>query len=247
MAVLEIENPAAGVRLLRMNRPEKHNALNSDLTEALLRALQEAGTDDDCRAIVLTGAGKSFCAGADTSEFAGLSDADGTLALARADLTTRLHAVFNETDRPIIAAVRGNALGGGAGLMLACDMVVAAEDMRFGYPELRHGIVPAVVMANLVRQLGRKTAFALVATGRLLDGREAAELGLANESVGADAVTDRALEIATGLAAWSPVALRTTKRLFYRVADLPLAAALQVGRDTNIVMRGFQRGKGGAA
>lgn len=243
MAVLEIEEPADGVRLLRLNRPDKHNALDTALTQALLDALRDAGRER-CRAVILTGAGASFCAGADTTEFSALSGDDQTLATARADLTAQLHAVFTEIGVPVIAAVHGNALGGGAGLALACDIVIAAEDMMFGYPELRHGVVPAIVMANLVRQIGRKAAFRLVATGRIIGGEEAERLGIVSESVPPELVSVRAMEIASRIAAWSPVAMRATKRLFHRVAELPIHQALEAGRDANVIMRGFSRSKG---
>ena len=136
------------VRLLRLNRPEKHNALNTALTTALLDALRQADRDDAVRAVVLTGNGKSFCAGADTGEFSALTPEQPDAVLRRADLTTDLQLVFSRMVKPVIGAVHGNALGGGAGLALACDLTVMAEDVRFGYPELRHGIVAAVVMRD---------------------------------------------------------------------------------------------------
>lgn len=247
MTELLVEDRDSGVRILTLNRPDKHNALNTALTQALLDALHAANRDARCRAIVLTGAGRSFCAGADTTEFATLSGDDPRVALERADLTTRLHSAFTEIDKPVVSAVRGNALGGGAGLALACDLMVAADDMRFGYPELRHGIVAAVVMANLVRQLGRKSAFALLATDRTIDGKEAVRLDLALDSQPAADVLPRAVEVAATMAAWSPLAMATTKRLFYRVCDLPLAEALQAGRDANMVMRCFRRAQPRAA
>lgn len=241
MNELLIEDVGDGVRLLTMHRPQKHNALNTALTQALLDALHAADRDDACRAIVLVGAGRSFCAGADTSEFATLSGDGGQAAVDRADLTMRLHAAFSQISKPVVSAVQGNALGGGAGLALACDLMVVSDDVRLGYPELRHGIVAAVVMANLVRQLGRKTAFALVATGRPIGAEDALRLGLALDTVPADKITTRAISVALSMAAWSPQAMAATKRLFYRVCDLPLAEALQVGRDTNTLMRSFRK------
>lgn len=246
MNELLIDNDGA-VRVITLNRPGKHNALDTALTTALLAALREAGDDDSCRAIVLTGAGKSFCAGADTGEFAHLSGDDPQAAADRADLTSRLHGVFSQVPKPIVSAVRGNALGGGAGLALACDLMVVADDMRFGYPELQHGIVAAIVMANLVRQIGQKAAFGLVATGRLIGGQEALGLGIALESTGADEVLPRALRVAAGMAAWSPLAMAATKKLFYRVSELSLAEGLQAGRDTNMLMRGFRKASAPAA
>lgn len=228
------------VRVLTMNRPEKHNALNTELTTRLLEALQDADRDADVHALVLTGNGKSFCAGADTSEFSALVPENAQAVDQRADLTMNLHLVFSKISKPVVAAVKGNALGGGAGLALACDMTVVAEDVRLGYPELRHGILPAIVMSNLVRQLGRKDAFELVTLGEILDGARCRELRIANRVCPADEVLQEALAIATRLAEWKQLALRATKRLFHRVADLPLATGLEVGRDANVMMRAYR-------
>jgi enoyl-CoA hydratase/carnithine racemase len=157
MTQLLIEDRGA-VRILIMNRPDKHNALNTELTQRLLDALRSAESDSSINAVVLTGAGKSFCAGADTTEFSSLVPEDPSAVTRRADLTTSLHLIFSQMSKPVISAVRGNALGGGAGLAIACDMVVMADTVRFGYPELKHGIVAAVVLANLVRQLGKHSS-----------------------------------------------------------------------------------------
>jgi enoyl-CoA hydratase/carnithine racemase len=240
MTQLLIENRGA-VRILTMNRPDKHNALNTELTQGLLDALRAAEADSSINAIVLTGAGKSFCAGADTSEFSSLLPDDPGAVTRRADLTTSLHLVFSQMAKPVISAVRGNALGGGAGLAIACDMVVMADTVRFGYPELKHGIVAAVVLANLVRQLDKKQAFELVAMADPIDGPRALALGLCNRVVPNSDVLDVALQIADRLAEWSPIAMATTKRTFHRAADLTLAQALEVGRDANVMMRGFKK------
>lgn len=244
MQHLLIENHGA-VRVLTLNRPEKHNALNTVLTQELLDNLRAADLDDTVRAVVLTGAGKSFCAGADTTEFSALVPEDPGAVGRRADLTTALHLVFSQMSKPVVAAVRGNALGGGAGLAIACDLVVMADDVRFGYPELRHGIVAAVVLANLVRQAGRKQAFELVSLATPIDGTAAQALGLCNRVVPDAEVLDCARSLATTLAGWSPMAMATTKRTFHRAADLALGAALDVGRDANVMMRGFRKAAGG--
>lgn len=228
------------VRVLTMNRPEKHNALNTALTHALLDSLRAADADPAVNAVVLRGAGKSFCAGADTTEFSSLVPDDPQAVNARADLTTSLHLVFSQMNKPVVAAVCGNALGGGAGLAIACDLVVMSETARFGYPELKHGIVAAVVLANLVRQLGRKQAFELVSMAEPINGHDAKALGLANRVVPDQEVFDTALQMASKLAAWSPLAMATTKRTFHRASDLSLADALDVGRDANVMMRGFR-------
>ena len=233
------------VRIATLNRPDVHNALDGRLTAMLLEALRQADADERVRAIVLCGKGRSFCAGADTKEFATLVPDNAGAVNRRADLTSSLHLAFSRLSKPVVAAVTGNALGGGAGLALACDMVVMAGNARLGYPELRHGLVPAVVMANLVRQLGPKHAFELVAMGEPIDGARAHALGLANRVVAEEEVLDAAIAMAARLAGWSAVAMSTTKRLFHRMSDLPLEPALAVGRDANVIMRGF-RDRGGS-
>ena len=172
MNELLVEDRGA-VRILTMNRPEKHNALNTALTQSLVDALRDADTATDVHAVVLTGAGKSFCAGADTTEFSALVPEAPHAVGERAQLTANLHLAFSRMAKPVIAAVRGNALGGGAGLAIACDMAVMSATVRFGYPELKHGIVAAVVMSNLVRQMGRKHAFELLAMAEPIDGARA--------------------------------------------------------------------------
>jgi enoyl-CoA hydratase/carnithine racemase len=229
------------VRVLTLNRPDKHNALNTQLTQQLLDALRATELDDTVHAVVLTGAGKSFCAGADTREFSSLVPDNPTAVMRRADLTTALHLSFSQLSKPVIAAVHGNALGGGAGLAIACDLVVMAEDVKFGYPELQHGIVAAVVLANLVRQVGAKHAFELVSMANAIDGARALQLGLANQVVPSERVLPVAMEMAQRLASWSPIAMATTKRTFHKACDLSLAQALDVGRDANVMMRGFKK------
>ena len=132
-------------------------------------------------------------------------------------------------------------MGGGAGLAIGCDMMVAGTDLKFGYPEVKHGIVPALVMTGLQRQLGRKIAFELISLGRTLGAEEVLALGLANRVAAPDAVLDTAFGIAEAWAAASPVAMAAAKALFYRVADLPYDAAMAAGRDVNALMRGFRK------
>jgi enoyl-CoA hydratase/carnithine racemase len=235
---LLIENRGA-VRILTMNRPEKRNALNSELTKALFEALRAADADESVGAIVLTGAGQGFCAGADLSEFKELRDP--AAADDRAELTMNLHLVFSRIAKPVVTAINGAAMGGGAGLAIAGDLAVMAEGAKLGYPEVRHGIVAAIVMANLVRQVGRKAAFELVALGEPIDAPQALRLGMVNRVTTQDAVVTDAVALAEKLAAVKRPAMAETKRLFHEVADLPLAQALERGRDTNRRMRNFQQ------
>ncbi len=235
-----VENKGA-VRIVRMNRPDKLNALNTELTQTLLDTLVAADAEDGVRTVVLAGVGRSFCAGADLAEFRDLTPEHQHRVLARADLTCRLQSQLQEMKKPVVSAVQGAAVGGGAGLAIACDMMVAGADLKFGYPELKHDIVPALVMTGLQRQLGRKAAFEMISLGRLVGAEEAQALGLANRVVAADAVVDTAVEIAEQWAQANPMAMAAAKALFYRVADLPFDAAMAAGRDVNALMRGFRR------
>src|ERR1700694_6016490 len=167
---LLVENRGA-VRILTLNRPEKRNALNTELTKALLDAMRAADADESVACIVLTGAGPGFCAGADLAEFKGLKDPQA--AETRAELTMQLHLVFSRISKPVICAINGAAMGGGAGLAIAGDLAVMAEGAKLGYPETKHGIVAPIVLGNLVPQVGRKAAFELVATGEPIDAARA--------------------------------------------------------------------------
>jgi enoyl-CoA hydratase/carnithine racemase len=231
------------VRILTMNRPEKRNALNSELTQALLDALKKADEDEGVGCIVLTGEGQGFCAGADLAEFKGLQDPQA--AERRADLTMQLHLLFSKISKPVVTAINGAAMGGGAGLAIAGDMAVMAEGAKLGYPETKHGIVAAIVMANLVRQVGRKAAFELVALGEPIDAAQALRLGMVNRVVPPEALLKETLSIAEKLAGVARPAMGETKRLFHEVADLALGPALERGRDTNRRMRNFQKLGGG--
>jgi enoyl-CoA hydratase/carnithine racemase len=227
------------VRILTLNRPEKRNALNTELTRSLLESLRKADADEGVGCIVLTGAGQGFCAGADLGEFKGLKDPQA--AEARAQLTMELHLSFSKVRVPVICAINGAAMGGGAGLAIAGDLAVMASDAKLGYPETKHGIVAAIVLGNLVRQVGRKAAFELVAFGDPIDAEKALSLGLVNHVVPPDALLAFTIEKAQKLAAVDRTALAETKKLFHEVADLPLDKALEKGRDTNRRMRNFDK------
>lgn len=240
MAELLIEDRGA-VRTLTLNRPEKRNALDNALTAALLEGLRAADADDAVNAIVLTGAGPAFCAGADLGEFKDLTAVNQPLVARRAELTTRLHEAFARLSKPVITAINGPAMGGGAGLALAGDLALMAESAKLGYPEVKHGIVAAIVMPNLVRQVGRKAAFELLATGRPVGAARALELGMVNRVVPDAGLMAAALELAGELAALSRPAMATTKALFYQVTELPFGEALALGREANQRMRAFRK------
>lgn len=235
---LLVENRGA-VRILTLNRPEKRNALNTELTRALLEALRAADADEAVGCVILTGAGPGFCAGADLGEFRDLADPQA--AAARAELTMQLHLAFSRISQPVVTAINGAAMGGGAGLAIAGDLALMAENATLGYPETKHGIVAAIVLANLVRQVGRKAAFELVSLGEPIDARRALALGMVNRVEPLPRLMEEALRLADKLAAASRPAMAQTKRLFHEVSDLPLAAALERGRDANRRMRAFAK------
>ena len=233
-----LEERKGAVRILTMNRPQKRNALNRELAQALLDALRKAD-EEDVGAIVLTGAGPAFCAGADLEEFRQTTDA--AAGEKRAQLTTELHLAFPRIRVPVVTAINGSAMGGGAGLAIAGDLAVMAEGAKLGYPETRHGIVAAIVMANLVRQAGRKAAFELVSLGEPVDAAKALQLGLVNEVVSPESLLGRAVQLAEKLAAVHRPAMAETKRLFHQVADLPFEAAIERGREANVRMRHLKK------
>lgn len=234
-------NPAPEVRLITMNRPEKLNAMNVSAYEHLIGALKAADADSAVRVIVLTGAGRAFCAGADVGEFAELTPDREELVAYRAQLTHDLHRTIPALAKPVMAAVNGAAVGGGCGLALACDITIASDKARFGYPEITHGLVPAVVLANLTKVVGHKAAFDLVSSGRIIPAGEAMDLDMVTRVVPHDDLMGEALAHALKLAERVPAALQATKRLFHMVKDLPLIEGLEAGRQFNIEMRGYQR------
>jgi enoyl-CoA hydratase/carnithine racemase len=240
MSELLIEHRGA-VRILTLNRPDKRNALNQALTQALLDGLRAAEAAESVGSIVLTGAGPAFCAGADLAELKELTPDKAQLVERRAELTMQLHGIFSRLSKPVVTAVNGAAMGGGAGLALAGDVALMAATAKLGYPEVKHGIVAAVVMANLVRNVGGKAAFELVAGGEPVDAARALALGLVNRVSAPDALMADACALAEKFAAVDRQAMAATKTLFYRVRDLPFAQALEEGRDVNKRMRAFRK------
>jgi methylglutaconyl-CoA hydratase len=172
---------AAAVATITLNRPHKRNALNAAMVAGLKAAVAELGPEPEVRVIVLTGAGSDFCAGADLEQLDALAaTADPLANLRDAQSLGELFVQMRNAPKPIVAAVRGSAIAGGAGIAGACDLVLAADDAVFGYPEVHLGFVPAMVMALLRRTVGEKHAFELVARGDRIAAGEAYRLGLVN-------------------------------------------------------------------
>jgi methylglutaconyl-CoA hydratase len=226
-----------GVMTLRLNRPEKRNALDSTTIEALHAALDQAELDAAVRVIVLRGAGKDFCAGADLEELLASAtlpaEQNQANALRLGSIFTRLRVLA----KPVVAVVQGRALAGGAGLATAADLVIAAESSQFGYPEVQRGFVPAMVMTMLRRVAGEKRAFDLVATGRLLTASEALAVGLVSRVVPEADLETASQEVIGRLAAASPNALALIKQLFYQLDDRTIDEGIELGAQVNAIAR----------
>ena len=228
---------ASGVARITLQRPEKRNALNLELIAALRQALARAAQQDDVRVVLLTGAGKDFCAGLDLKA---LDEAAGTgvvAQLASARVFGDLILDIRRHPRPVIAAVRGRALAGGAGIATASDLILASESASFGYPEVKIGFVPAIVATLLRRSLGEKHAFELLASGESISARDALALGLVNR-VFPDGEFEQGVEAyAADLASKSASALGLLKNLLYQTDGLSIEKAIEAAVQTNALAR----------
>ena len=212
-----------GVALVTLQRPEALNALSFALLDELVEALEALDADPACRAIVITGSGdRAFAAGADIRELAPQTSATLTESAAFA-AWDRIAAI----GLPLIAAVRGFALGGGCELAMACDMIVAAEDATFGQPEIRLGVMPgAGGTQRLTRAIGKARAMELILTGRTMSAQEADAHGLVTRIVPAPATVDAALELAARIAAMPPLAVRAAKAAILDAEERTLSEGL---------------------
>jgi enoyl-CoA hydratase/carnithine racemase len=222
------EEQRGASRWLILDRPSQRNALTPELMGELRAALWRADADAQVRAICLTGAGeKSFCSGMDlASAAAGLSAGPMAAHEARRAFAGLL-TDFARLGNPVVAAVNGAALAGGLGLLAACDLAVAADDARFGAPEVDVGLFPFMALAPLSRCIGRRAALELVFTARKIDAQEARAIGLVNSVVPRAELERRAQELLDLLAQKSPSALRLGRRAFYATQDLPYEQQLE--------------------
>ena len=222
-----------GVRTLTLNRPERRNALSPELVDALICALRAADDDKSVRAVVLTGAGEgdkqAFCAGGDLG---GGLVGDGFFEqhLARGAFAELL-LVLRRMKRPTVAGVNGLALGGGFGLVLSCDLAIAADDARMGTPEVKRGLFPMMIAAVIDEVLPRKAAMELMLLGGEVQGARAVELGVVNRVVPREAVRAECASLAHRLAALSPAVLALGKRAVSLQRDMPFEQKLAFLRD----------------
>jgi methylglutaconyl-CoA hydratase len=226
------------VATITLNRPEKRNALDAPTIDGLRIALVELALEDDVHVIVLTGSGSDFCAGADLAQLQRIAvGADAMENLRDAQTLGDLFIRMRHAPKPLIAAVRGNAIAGGAGLAGACDIVLAADDAVFGYPEVHLGFVPAMVMALLRRSVGEKVAFELVARGDRISAAEAHRVGLVNRVIDSNSFDDEVARYAQDLALRSASAITLTKRLLYGAEGLSFEEAIARGAEVNALAR----------
>lgn len=236
-----------GIARITLNRPEKRNALNPELIAALGEALAISSHDAAVRVVLIAGAGRDFCAGLDlvaldaNNETGTMGHLESARHLADVLLAIRRHP------RPVVAVVRGRALGGGAGIATACDLILAAESAAIGYPEVKIGFVPAIVGALLRRSVTEKRLFELLAGGEPVAASEAKAIGLINQ-VFADAEFEGRVEAyVQSLASKSASALSLTKQLLYLTDGMTLENAVEAGVLMNAVSRSTEDAKQGFA
>jgi methylglutaconyl-CoA hydratase len=226
-----------GVTRLTLNRPEKRNALNGALVEALLHAMARTAEDPDVRVVLLRGAGGDFCSGADLREVERIAAQGAEASLEDARRLGELFRVMRRHPRPIVAAVRGRALAGGAGLAAACDLVLAEEGARFGFPEVHVGFVPAMVMTLLRRKIGESRAFELTVLGDPIPAIEAERIGLVNRVLPVARFVEGTELFVQELAGRTPSAVALTKRLLYGLDGLPFDEGIGRGAEVNALAR----------
>jgi len=208
MPVVLVEKQTPQIRAIVLNRPERRNALTLELLNELNAAIKVASEQPQERVLILRGAGAAFCTGLDLKEAA-----DQTKAHATAEMVAKTLITLSQTRLITIAAVHGAAVAGGAGIMSACDFVIAAEGTKIGYPEVRRGLVAGLVMTFLRRQVGERNMRELLLGSELIDANRAKEIGLVNRVVARNDLINEAQKVADSVLQGAPGALAQTKRL----------------------------------
>jgi len=221
------------IRMLTLNRPEKRNALNSGLVSALKDALNESDNEENLRAIVIRGAGKDFCSGADLAELQKISGNTYDENLDDARSLAHLFSLIRSVKIPVIAAVHGRALAGGCGLATACDLIVSTESARFGYPEVKIGFVPAIVTAFLRRNISEKHAFEMITQGFEFSAQRAYEIGLVNQLFEEESFEEAVHNYAFVYEKVSRSAVIMSKELLYRMDGQQFGESMDAGTEVN--------------
>jgi methylglutaconyl-CoA hydratase len=218
MSDLVLYQPQPPAVVITLNRADKRNALSRELIAGLGAAFEKARDDPAARCVILTGAGPVFCAGMDLAELAESlqQPAENTPVWEDALRLARLYDLIYTLPKPTVAAINGSALAGGAGLVTVCDLALAVPEAKFGYPEVRRGLVAAMVMPHLLRHVGERLARYLLLTGEVIDAGEAQRGGLINAVAPAGQLMERAAAWAHSLAEGGPHALQRTKELLHQ-------------------------------
>jgi methylglutaconyl-CoA hydratase len=225
------------VARLTLNRPEKRNALDAVMIAEIRDALAESAANPEVRVVLLSGAGKDFCAGADLAALYQIVNASVTENVADARQLADVFLDMRRHPRPIVAAVQGRALAGGCGLATAADVTLATESAQFGYPEVKIGFVPAMVMAIVRRSVSEKRAFELLTSGEVFSAKTALEIGMINRIFPDGLFHQEVDSYCEQLAERSVSALTLTKSLLYRIDAMTFEAALSAGVHTNAIAR----------
>jgi enoyl-CoA hydratase/carnithine racemase len=241
---LIVETPSAGVTLIKLNRPEALNALNSQLLGELGQALDAAAADASVKCVVLTGSERAFAAGADIKEMSEKSYAQ----MFSLDFFSDAARKIEQFRKPVIAAVAGYALGGGCELAMLCDFVIAAETAKFGQPEINLGVVPGIGgTQRLTRFVGKAKAMDMILTARMMDAAEAERSGLVSRVVPADKLMEEALAAAAKIAAQSPLAVAMAKELVDAAYETTLTTGVALERRLFHSLFAFEDQKEGMA
>jgi methylglutaconyl-CoA hydratase len=225
------------VARITLNRPEKRNALNDTVISGIKEGLRNAAADKNVRVVVISGAGKDFCSGADLSALQRIAGASVAENSEDARSLLELFLLIRALQAPVVAAVTGRALAGGCGLATACDLVLASASARFGYPEVKIGFVPAMVMAILRRNVSEKRAFDLITRGAEISADEAREFGLVNQVFADESFEADVRAYVSEFEKMSASATGLTKRLLYQMDGLAFLEALETGADVNVIAR----------
>jgi len=225
------------VARITLNRPEKRNALNDALIAELKENLKKAAADKNVRVVVISGAGKDFCSGADLSALQKIAGASVAENSEDARSLLELFLLIRALQVPVVAAVTGRALAGGCGLATACDLVLASASARFGYPEVKIGFVPAMVMAILRRNVSEKRAFELITRGAEISAEQAREFGLVNQVFADESFEADVRGYVGEFEKMSASAMGLTKTLLYQMDGLAFPEALETGADVNVIGR----------
>jgi methylglutaconyl-CoA hydratase len=225
------------VARLTLNRPEKRNALNDAVIGGIKQGLKNGARDERVRVVVISGAGKDFCSGADLSALQKIAGASVAENSEDARTLLELFSLIRQLPVPVVAAVTGRALAGGCGLATACDLVLASASARFGYPEVKIGFVPAMVMAILRRNVSEKRAFELITRGAEIGAGQAREFGLVNQVFPDESFAEDVTRYVGEFEKMSRAAMSLTKTLLYQMDGMSFPEALETGADVNVIAR----------